>query len=126
MRSFFPRACSYTQFLELARQACFHAFLLAQCRCSLSEKTGHYHIDPKKLPVCHNLRISSYGIFEGVASRGKGSTGWFFGLKRHPVVNEHGQLVRPLLTPANVADNNRQVLNYLFEGLQRKCYGDRG
>ncbi|WP_161887865.1 IS982 family transposase [Pontibacter russatus] len=126
LRSFFPRAVSYTQFLSLARQACFHAFLLAQCRCSLSARTGHYYIDSKKLPVCDNLRIHSHRVFEGIASRGKGSTGWFFGLKLHLVINQHGELARLLITPANVADNNHQVLGRLLEGLKGKCYGDRG
>lgn len=124
MRSFFPRACSYTHFLSLARQACFHAFLLAQCRCSLSERKGHYYIDSNKLPVCHNLRIRSNKAFEGIAARGKGSTGWFYGLKLHLVINKRGELARFLLSPAN--NNNNQVLSYLFEGLQGKCYGDRG
>ena len=126
LRSFFPRAVSYTQFLSLARQSCFHAFLLAQCRCSLSARTGHYYVDSKKLPVCDNLRIHSHQVFEGIASRGKGSTGWFFGLKLHLVINQHGQLARLLITPANVADNNHRVLGYLFEGLKGKCYGDKG
>lgn len=126
LRSFFPKAVSYTQFLSLARQACFHAFLLAQYRCGLSERTSHYYIDSKKLPVCHNLRIHQHRVFEGIAARGKGSTGWFFGLKLHLVVNQHGQLARLLITPANVADNNHQVLSCLLEGLQGKCYGDKG
>lgn len=126
LRSFFPKAVSYTQFLSLSRQACFHAFLLAQCRCSLSERTNHYYIDSKKLPVCDNLRIHQHKVFEGIAARGKGSTGWFYGLKLHLVTNQHGQLARLLITPANVADNNHQVLGYLLHGLQGKCYGDRG
>ncbi|GAB3527570.1 IS982 family transposase [Pontibacter brevis] len=126
LRSFFPKAVSYTHFLSLARQSCFHAFLLAQCRCSLSARTGHYYVDSKKLPVCDNLRIHSHKVFEGIASRGKGSTGWFFGLKLHLVINQHGQLARFLLTPASVADNNHRVLSYLLEGLRGKCYGDKG
>jgi len=126
MRSFFPGVVSYPQFLSLARQSCLHAFLLAQCRCSLSVRTGHYYIDSKKLPVCDNLRIHSHKVFEGIAARGKGSTGWFFGLKLHLVINQHGQLARFLITPANVADNNHQVLESLLQGLKGKCYGDKG
>jgi hypothetical protein len=126
LRSFFPKAVSYPQFLLLARQACLHAFLLAQCRCSLSARTGCYYIDSKKLPVCDNRRIHSHRVFEQVAARGKSSTGWFYGLKLHLVINQHGQLLRFLVTPANVADNNGQVLGYLLEGLRGKCYGDKG
>ena len=126
LRSFFPRACSYPQFLSLARQACFHAFLLAQSRCSLSERSGLYYIDSKKLPVCDNLRIHSHRVFKGIAQRGKSSTGWFYGLKLHLVVNQHGELVRFLITAANVADNHHRVLYSLLRPLRGKCYGDKG
>ena len=126
MKSYFPRAVSYTHFLELSRQALWHAFLLAHYRAGCSERSQHYYIDSKKLPVCDNRRIHSHKVFEEVASRGRGSTGWFFGLKLHLVTNEHGQLVRFLVTAANVADNNPRVLSFLLSGLKGKCYGDRG
>ena len=126
LRSYFPRAVSYTHFLELSRQALLHAFLLAHYRAGLSERTGHYYIDSKKLPVCDNRRIHSHKVFDQVATRGRGSTGWFFGLKLHLVTNQHAELVGLLLTPANVADNNPRVLSRLLAGLQGKCYGDKG
>jgi hypothetical protein len=126
LRSYFPKACSYPQFLLLARQACFHAFLLAHYRCGLSVRSGHYYIDSKKLPVCDNRRIHSHRVFEQLAQRGKSSTGWFYGLKLHLVINQYGELVRFLITPANVADNDRQVLSSLLKRLQGKCYGDKG
>lgn len=126
LKSYFPRAVSYTHFLELARQALLHAFLLAHYRAGLSEGTGHFYIDSKKLPVCDNRRIHSHKVFQELASRGKGSTGWFFGLKLHLVTNEHARLVRFLITPANVADNNPRVLSFLLSGLKGKCYGDKG
>lgn len=126
LRSYFPQACSYPQFLALARQACCHAFLLAHYRCGLSGRSGHYYIDSKKLPVCDNHRIHAHKVFEALAARGKSSTGWFYGFKLHLVTNEHRELVRFLITPANVADNNKQVLSRLLAGLQGKCYGDKG
>lgn len=126
MKSYFPRAVSYTHFLALSRQVLLHAFLLAHYRAGLSERTGYFYIDSKKLPVCDNRRIHSHKVFGAVATRGKGSTGWFFGLKLHLVINEQGQLVRFLLTPANVADNNPLVLSFLLSGLKGKCYGDKG
>ena len=126
LKSYFPKAVSYTHFLSPARQACLHALLLAQCRCSLSARTGHYYIDSKKLPVSDNRRIHSHKVFEGIAARGKSSTDWFFGLKLHLVINQQGELARFLLTPANVADNNQKVLGYLLKGLRGKCYGDKG
>jgi hypothetical protein len=126
LRSYFPQACSYPQFLALARQACCHAFLLAHYRCGFSARSGHYYIDSKKLPVCDNHRIHSHRVFEQLAQRGKSSTGWFYGLKLHLVINQYGELMRFLITPANVADNNKQVLCSLLAPLKGKCYGDKG
>lgn len=126
LRSYFPRAVSYTHFLALSRQALLHAFLLAHYRTGLSERTGHYYIDSKKLPVCDNRRIHSHKVFDQVATRGRGSTGWFFGLKLHLLTNQHRELARFLITPANVADNNPRVLSRLLSGLRGKCYGDKG
>lgn len=126
LHSYFPKACSYPQFLALARQACLHAFLLTHYRCGLSVRSGHYYIDSKKLPVCDNHRIHAHRVFAAVAARGKSSTGWFYGLKLHLVTNQYGELVRFLITPANVADNNQQVLSRLLKSLEGKCYGDKG
>ncbi|GAB3702275.1 hypothetical protein GCM10027592_31530 [Spirosoma flavus] len=61
-----------------------------------------------------------------MATRGKSSTGWFFGLKLHLVINQLGQPVSFLLTPSNIADNNHQVLHYLLDHLQGHCIGDKG
>ena len=33
--------------------------------------------------IYYNLRISRHKVFEGLARRGKTSTGWFFGFKLH-------------------------------------------
>jgi len=126
LKSYFPKAVSYTQFLSLSRQACSHILLLAQYRCRFSAPTAHYYIDSKKLPVCDNRRIHQHRVFEELAQRGKSSTGWFFGFKLHLVTNQYRELMRFLITPANVADNNKQVLSYLLSDLQGKCYGDKG
>jgi len=77
MKGYFPCAVSYTHFLELARQALLHAFLLVYYRSGLSLRTGHYSIDSKKLPVCDNRRIHRHRVFGEMATRGKAFTGWF-------------------------------------------------
>lgn len=40
--------------------------------------------------------------------------GWFYGLKLHLVINHLGQVVRCLITPGNVADNNHSLLGSLL------------
>ena len=63
---------------------------------------------------------------KGLASKGKTSTGWFFGLKLHLIINEQGQVCRFLITSANRADNNKHVLKTLFKGLQGVFFADKG
>jgi len=42
------------------------------------------------------------------------------------VVNNLGETVSFLFTPANVGDNNHKVLGHLLDRLKGACYGDRG
>jgi hypothetical protein len=47
-------------------------------------------------------------------------------LKLHLVINELGQLMNFLITPANVSDNNDEVLRRLLGRLQGRWYADKG
>lgn len=87
------------------------------------QKTGIYYIDSTALPVCHNLRISSHKVFDGLAARGKTSTGWFFGFKLHLVFNHLYEIVAVRLTPGNIHDT-APVMD-LTEGLIGKLFGDK-
>lgn len=124
--TYFPKLVSHNRFVELVGENWVLLYLFANWRCACSELTGHYFVDSKKLPVCHNRRIHCHRVFSGIARRGKSSTGWFFGLKLHLVVNHLGGIVRFLLTPANVADNNAGALKSLLDGLKGSCFGDAG
>lgn len=126
LSSYFPRAVSYKRFLNLIPRSFNHLYVLASIRCLMAQRTGIYFTDSKKLPVCHNRRIHSHQVFKGQAQRGKSSTGWFFGFKLHLVINNLGQVVQFLITPANMADNNKAVLSHQFEGLKGCCFGDKG
>ena len=126
LKSYFPKQISYGRFvLSLLRILPGLYVFLHYCTLQ-SQRTGLYFIDSKQLPVCHNRRIHSHRVFDRIASRGKSSTGWFYGLKLHLVINNLGQIVNFLLTPANVADNNHAVLHTLLDGLTGECYGDKG
>jgi hypothetical protein len=126
LQSYFPHQVSYARFVALIPRVLPGLYVFLKWRTCLSQRTGTYFIDSKKLPVCDNHRIYQNQVFSQVASRGKSSTGWFFGLKLHLVINEVGEVVNFLFTPANVADNNHQVLQHQLQGLKGKCYGDRG
>lgn len=58
-----------------------------------------------------------------MAQRGKTSTGWFFGFKLHLVINDRGELLNVLLTPANVDD--RKPVPDLVKKLFGKLFGDK-
>nr|WP_232540842.1 IS982 family transposase [Spirosoma endbachense] len=126
MHSYFPNLLSYTRFLDLLPRHLIRLYGLAQWLCLQSERTGCYFADSKKLPVCDNKRIHNHRVFAHLAGRGKSSTGWFYGLKLHLIINELGQVMNFMLTPTNVADNNDTVLRRLLKGLLGRCYADKG
>ncbi|WP_116106222.1 IS982 family transposase [Lewinella sp. IMCC34191] len=125
LRTYFPRQVGYRRFLQLITKAVPHLYVFAKWRCLNSETTGTYFVDSKKLPVCHNRRIHQHQVFRGLAERGYTSTGWFYGLKLHLIINNLGQAMNFTGTPGNVADANAGVLRALFAKLTGNCYGDK-
>jgi Transposase DDE domain len=126
LQDYFPGLVSYTRFVELISQHWQEMWMFTQYKTNQSLRTGHYYIDSKKLPVCHNRRIHQHKVFSGMASRGKSSTGWYYGLKLHLVINHLGQVVSFLLTTGAKADNNHKALELLLKDLKGTCYGDKG
>ena len=94
----------------------------------LGKQTGTYYVDSTKLAVCDNHRIHSHKVFKDIAARGKTSTGWFYGLKLHLVINEQGELMSICFSPGNVSDNNESVMDQLCRNLEEggKIFGDAG
>ena len=86
--------------------------------------TGVSFVDSTPIAVCHNRRIASHRVFDGIAQRGKSSVGWFFGFKLHLVVNDMGEVLACTLTPGNVDD--RIPVPKLTKKLFGKLFGDRG
>jgi hypothetical protein len=122
LRSEFPNLVSYNRFVEL-----MPSMLVPLCVYLDQRKgtiTGLSFVDATKIAVCHNKRIARHQVFEGLAQRGKTSTGWFFGFKLHLIVNEVGELLAFCLTPGNVDD--RQPVPELAKELFGKLFGDKG
>ena len=88
------------------------------------EPTGIEFVDSTSLKVCHNLRIERHKTFAGIAKRGRGTMGWFYGFKLHIIVNHVADIVAAKLTAANVDD--RKPVPALAQGLSGKRYGDKG
>ena len=118
----FPRLLSYTRFVQLMPYLVTPMSAYLQSR--FGSCTGISFIDATALVVCHNRRISQHRVFKDVGTRGKTSTGWFFGFKLHLVVNEVGELLGCCVTPAHVDD--RQPVPRLTARLFGKLFADRG
>ena len=121
-RKDFPKMPCYSRFVALQKSAFVPLFAyLYYCK---GKKTGLSFIDSTTVKVCHVKRCYSNKVFRGIAKKGKSTTGWFFGLKLHLIVNEYGEILSFQITPGNVADIN--PVETLTKGLWGKLFGDRG
>lgn len=127
LRSYFPQAVSYNRFIELKKHVNMALYFFTHWY-GLGRQTGNGYIDSTKLPVCDNHRIHSHKVFKGLANRGKTSTGWFYGLKLHLVINDVGELMSFCFSGGNVSDNNPQLVEHLCKNIQAgtTLYGDAG
>jgi transposase len=122
LRSEFPKLVSYERFVILMPS------VMGPLSAYLKSLYGRCHgisfIDSTALWVCDNHRIHNHKVFAGLAQRGKGSMGWFYGFKLHLVINECGDLLACQITPGNVDD--RQPVPALCSRLFGKLIADRG
>lgn len=118
----FPHLVSYNRFVELI--PCAVMPLLVLLLNVRGQETGKYFIDSTKLFVCDNRRIYRHKVFEGIAQRGKTSTGWFFGMKLHLIINDKGEVMSFRITPGNTDD--RAVVEKMTRGLQGWLFADKG
>jgi len=123
-RDCFGQLVSYSRFLTLMQK---HLVLLTIFAYAYkSNEDCIFYIDSTILRVCHNKRISQNKVFKGVAQRGKSSMGWFYGFKFHYVINSEGEIVKFLITPGNVSDQNHELIDFLTKNIQGKMFGDKG
>lgn len=122
LRKEFPHLPSYQRCVELMPR-CTVA-LAALVETLKGHCSGLSIADSTPIAVCDNLRIAQHKVFDGLAARGKSSTGWFFGFKLHLLINHCGELLRIKLTPGNVDD--RKALHSMTDGIFGKLYADKG
>ena len=121
-KGYFPELLSYTRFLAVMPKALTP--LCAYFTHIKGKPTGISFVDSTSIKVCHNLRIERHKTFAGLAKRGKGTMGWFYGFKLHIIVNHVGDILAAKITPANVDD--RKPVPELAKELSGKLYGDKG
>ena len=122
LRAEFPNLVSYERFVSL--MPCAFGPLSAYLKSLYGRCSGISFMDSTALAVCDNHRIHTHRVFEGVAERGKGSMGWFYGLKLHLAVNDRGEILACQLTPGNTDD--RKPVPTLCKDLFGKVIADRG
>lgn len=122
-KGLFPGLLSYQRFVALSKEMVVPlcAYVWQECR---GENTGISFIDSTKIEVCGRKRISKNKVFQGLASIGKSSVGWFYGFKLHLVINDKGELLSFAFTPGNVDD--RKPVPELTKELEGRLYGDKG
>lgn len=118
----FPNLVSYERFVILMPSAL--GPLSAYLKSLYGNCSGLSFIDSTALEVCDNHRIHQHKVFFGLAERGKGSMGWFYGLKLHLVINDRGEILACQITPGNVDD--RKPVPVLCKRLFGKLIADRG
>ncbi len=122
LRGEFPKLVGYNRFVEL--MPTMLVSLWAYLREQYGQCSGISYIDLTTFMVCHNRRIHTHRVFQGIVQRGKSSLGWFYGFKLHVVVNNCGELLGCCLTTSNVDD--REPVPGLAKRLFGKLFADRG
>ena len=121
----FPKLLSYNRFVEIM-QSVAAPLTLYLMKHGFGKCSGISFLDSTTIDVCDNRRIHSHRVFEGLAKRGKSSTGWFFGFKLHLVINDRGEIIACCLTAGNVDDRDWSVISKLTKGMFGKVSADKG
>ena len=124
-RKFFPKLVSYNRFVELMPHVAIPLTLFMQSK-GKGNCTGISFMDSTTLDVCDSHRIPQHKVFQGIAQRGKSSTGWFYGFKLHLTINESGEILNFCLTPGNVDDRNPKVIENITKNIYGKLFADKG
>lgn len=125
MDSEFPVTVSYNRFVELQQKVAYPLTLLLQT-CCLGKCTGVSFIDSTPLKVCHPKRELQNKTFKGIATKGKGTMGWYFGFKLHLVINDRGEILDFLFTQANVDDRTPLKYKNFHDKIFGKLIADKG
>lgn len=113
---------SYNRFLSLVKRTLMPMYFFTH---SLSKtRTDCYLMDSTAIKVCKVQRACSNKVFKSMASKGKTSTGWFFGFKLHLIVNNLCKIMNFILTPGRV--NNRFPVKSLCKNLIGKIFANKG
>lgn len=118
----FPNLVSYSRFIELEGESIDYLTEYLDDNIKEQELNGNFYIDTTIIFVCNVKRIFNHKVFKD-AARTRIRNEWFYGFKLHFVINDKGEIIRYLITPANKHDIS--VLEELTAGLKGKIAGDK-
>ena len=121
----FPRLVSYNRFVELQQKTVLPLVLFLKT-CRMGDCTGISFIDSTALKVCHIKREHSNRVFDGMATKGKTTLGWFFGFKLHIIINDKGEIISFVITQGNIDDRYPLSMESFISKVSGKLYADRG
>lgn len=82
LTSEFPKLVSYNRFVELQQKVLLSLVIFLKT-CRMGKCIGISFVDLTTLDVCHIKREKQNSVFDGIATKGKSTMGWFFGFKLH-------------------------------------------
>ena len=88
--------------------------------------TGISFVDSTTLKACHIKREKRNKVFNGIATKGKSTIGWFFGFKLHIIINDKGEILSFVITQGNVDDREPLNSESFIKTVFGKLYADRG
>ena len=125
LKPYFPKSVSYNRFVEIMNLALI-PLLLYTMKYTFGKCDGLSFIDSTPLISCKYQRRYSHKVMKDYADIGKTSTGWFYGMKLHLIINGNGEILSFCLTPGNVSDVNEEVIDKLTKNIFGKLIGDKG
>lgn len=125
LKAEFPCLVSYNRFVELQQKIALPLVLFLKT-CRMGNCTGISFIDSTALKVCHIKREHSHRVFDGIATKGKTTLGWFFGFKLHIIINDKGEIISFVITQGNIDDRYPLSMESFISKVSGKLYADRG
>jgi hypothetical protein len=125
MKNEFQNTVSYNRFVELMQSALLPMTMFAKT-CCLGSCRGISFIDSTPIRVCKNKRIKRNKVFNGIATTGKSTMGWFHGFKLHIIINDKGEILSFCVTQANVDDREPLKNEAFLKAIFGKLFGDKG
>lgn len=111
--------CSYKTMVVAMNRAASLVLRILLILMSWGRRNCSYvkYTDATDLPVCLKKNMDKHRTMQGLATLGKSSKGWFYGLKLTMTRDQEGRLLGLVFTPANTDDRK------IFRCVNKDIYG---